>query len=258
MTAGVDYKLVGSFSVILVLYALITLATWMRIQSQTISSPVINAVSPVRHREAPKKIIPTVRLEDIHDIETLQHTFPLHVGEDMEFIPHPGMLLASQEKMEKTLQAHPDLPKDKMMKVPKFWNPVAYGPGGVREFLGENGQRLMTPEEAKQIGSWDPVTSLETIFVSIASYRDPECQPTLRDLFLRAEHPERLRVAIIDQRANNDPVPPCNQPTSPCSVDPSQAVCMYSHLIDVYEVYAPLSIGPVFARHLANRMYRGE
>jgi [Skp1-protein]-hydroxyproline N-acetylglucosaminyltransferase len=205
-------------------------------------------------------------LGDIHDIETLQHTFPIHVGDDMEEIHHPGMFMADPAKMKKVLKQHSYLPIDGNMRVPKFWRPVAYGPEGVRAFLGEHGKRLVTPEEAAQVGSYryaddsskKEQEELETIYISVASYRDPECQPTVEDIFLRAEHPERLRVAIIDQRAENDPVPPCGEPVKPCSQDPQQAMCRFAHLIDVYDVLAPLSIGPVFARHLANRMYRGE
>jgi Rps23 Pro-64 3,4-dihydroxylase Tpa1-like proline 4-hydroxylase/GT2 family glycosyltransferase/peroxiredoxin len=37
------------------------------------------------------------------------------------------------------------------------------------------------------------------IFVQIASYRDPECQWTVRDLFEKATHPERITVAICWQ-----------------------------------------------------------
>lgn len=37
------------------------------------------------------------------------------------------------------------------------------------------------------------------IFVSIAAYRDPECQWTVRDLFRKAEHPERVFVGICWQ-----------------------------------------------------------
>jgi hypothetical protein len=37
------------------------------------------------------------------------------------------------------------------------------------------------------------------IFVQIAAYRDPECQFTVRDLFSKARHPERVRVAICWQ-----------------------------------------------------------
>jgi prolyl 4-hydroxylase len=38
-----------------------------------------------------------------------------------------------------------------------------------------------------------------TIFVQIASYRDPECQWTVRDLFDKAEHPSRVTVGICAQ-----------------------------------------------------------
>ncbi len=37
------------------------------------------------------------------------------------------------------------------------------------------------------------------IFVSIASYRDPECQHTVRDLFAKAAQPERITVGICWQ-----------------------------------------------------------
>lgn len=39
-----------------------------------------------------------------------------------------------------------------------------------------------------------------TIFVQIASYRDPECQWTVKDLFEKAQHPERITVGICWQR----------------------------------------------------------
>jgi [Skp1-protein]-hydroxyproline N-acetylglucosaminyltransferase len=52
----------------------------------------------------------------------------------------------------------------------------------------------------------------------------------------------------------------CNAPIKPCDEDPKQALCQerWRQQIDVYQVDAPLSIGPVFARHLGHRMYRGE
>jgi len=147
------------------------------------------------------------------------------------------------------------------MEVPAFWRPTVYGPGGVREFLGNYGETLITPEQAAQLGSFHPDSGLQTIYISVASYRDPECQPTVEDIFLRAEHPDRLRVAIVEQRVggeDDDFVPRCGKPLKPCSEDPEQAMCKYAHLVDVFVVPAILSIGPVFARHLANRMYRGE
>ena len=41
---------------------------------------------------------------------------------------------------------------------------------------------------------------MPTIFVSIASYRDPELLPTLRDMFANAKYPNDIRVGIGWQR----------------------------------------------------------
>lgn len=42
------------------------------------------------------------------------------------------------------------------------------------------------------------------IFVSIASYRDPQLFPTVEDLFLNAKEPNKLRVVICEQIAPED------------------------------------------------------
>ena len=44
-----------------------------------------------------------------------------------------------------------------------------------------------------------PDTAKRRIFVQIASYRDPECHATVRDLFEKAKHPERVNVGICWQ-----------------------------------------------------------
>lgn len=44
----------------------------------------------------------------------------------------------------------------------------------------------------------------------------------------------------------------------PCDENPNQALCKYKDRVDVHFVPAHLSIGPVFARHLGHRLYRGE
>lgn len=41
--------------------------------------------------------------------------------------------------------------------------------------------------------------SLSRIFVSIAAFRDAECQWTMRDLFTKAAHPERVFVGVVWQ-----------------------------------------------------------
>lgn len=44
----------------------------------------------------------------------------------------------------------------------------------------------------------------QTIFVSVASYRDPECPLTVEDLFMRAKFPGRVIVGVCQQNANTD------------------------------------------------------
>lgn len=50
----------------------------------------------------------------------------------------------------------------------------------------------------------------------------------------------------------------CNEPIEPCEEKPDQALCKYKDQVDILEVEAYLSVGPVFARHIGYRMYRGE
>jgi [Skp1-protein]-hydroxyproline N-acetylglucosaminyltransferase len=255
MVTTIDHKLAGAFITIVALYAVITIRTYMSLESQ-FSTDVQQVVIEKSLTE------PIDKKFGISDIATLQHTFPVHASGDKEFINHPGIFLANPQEITKILEKHKeDLPSDGKMNVPKFWTPTVYGPGGVRAFLGNYGETLITPEQATQIGSVHPESGLKTVYISVASYRDPECQPTVEDMFLRAEYPERLRVAIVEQRVegeDDDFVPLCGKPLKPCSEDPEQPMCKYAHLVDVFVVPAILSVGPVFARHLANRMYRGE
>lgn len=53
------------------------------------------------------------------------------------------------------------------------------------------------------------------IFVSIAAYRNPELPPTLRDLFLRAAKPSRLRVVVCDQYGPEAPEFPADLAANP-------------------------------------------
>jgi [Skp1-protein]-hydroxyproline N-acetylglucosaminyltransferase len=181
----------------------------------------------------------------------LTHKFPVHVNGDTEEIDHPGIAFSGSERIKALLPGF-DFPQK--LTVPKFWNPPEYGEAGVRTFLGMNGQRLMTPAEAQSVGSVQD--GKDTIFLSVASYRDSECLPTVESLFMRAKHPERIRVAIVDQIEPEDPK--CSEPLVPCGQDPEQVMCKYRHLIDVHEVRSYLMVGPVLARHMAHRMYRGE
>ena len=122
------------------------------------------------------------------------------------------------------------------MTVPAFYDPPQFKPhGGIRSYLGNYGKKLMTPTQAHSVGS--KVNGLQTIFVAIASYRDFQCRQTVESIFTRATHPERLRVAVIDQ-IEKEVDTPCSQPASPCDSDPTQVLCRYSEQIDFFTMDA--------------------
>lgn len=178
-----------------------------------------------------------------------------------------------------------------VINMPKFWNPEYFG-GDVRKWLGDYGENLISPNQAAAIGSMipsskdydikvgdaeeivesneegsvvnvlvdemppDKVEMLETIYVTIASYRDYRCPHTVEALFEQAAHPERIRVGVVDQ-LDLEEDDSCAKPKRSCKKHPDDTLCKFSHQIDVFEMDASLAVGPVFARHIGDRMYRG-
>lgn len=143
-------------------------------------------------------------------------------------------------------------------RVPKFWTPPLHN------------NQLMSRETAMRVGSCtipnahgnyargaDCPLHQRTIFIMIASYRDYQCRETIESLYSRAAHPERIRVGVVDQIVEGVDNK-CHEPIHPCSEDPTQALCQYAQLIDTVPLDAKLSVGPVPARHIGHRMYRGE
>ena len=171
-----------------------------------------------------------------------EHKWPVTIRDEdgaFEDITHPG-----DDTMTVTL--------------PKFWSyPI-------------HNNKLMTREQAMSIGSCivpdekgniargdDCPKNDRTVFVGIASYRDWQCRYTVDSIFTRAAFPERVRVGVVDQIVDGEDVS-CGSPIEPCADNPDQALCKYQHLIDVYQMDAILAVGPVFARHVGYRMFRGE
>jgi hypothetical protein len=122
------------------------------------------------------------------------------------------------------------------LKVPKFWIP----PEGI---------------DLNTIGTH--VNGEETIFLMIASYRDFQCKETIASAFNRADHPERLYVGAVDQLVEGEGNG-CLDLQVPCSDDSEQAICKYRNQISIFKMDAQLATGPVTARHIGDRMYRGQ
>jgi hypothetical protein len=85
---------------------------------------------------------------------------------------------------------------------------------------------------------------MDRIFVQIPSYRDPELTPTLQDLFAKAAHPERLRVAVCLQSVPGE--------------DPEPLLCFGDNPVAYLRVDARESKGVCWARHLLQQQWAGE
>ena len=173
--------------------------------------------------------------------------WPLSVRNEetkFELLRHPG---DAEDAEGRTVQ----------LAVPKFYvlnslRRSAFFDGklltrNIADFIG-----TYTGEAARKTGD----VNQRTIFVSVISYRNAHCRDTVDNIFARAAHPERIRVGVVDQIDSSDVS--CDVPAEPCERNPNQALCKYRNQIDVYEIQANLAVGPIFARHISQRMYRGE
>ena len=91
----------------------------------------------------------------------------------------------------------------------------------------------------------------DTIFIGIASYRDPMCADTVKRAIRRAKHPERLRFGVVEQ---NDPE--IDESCDPCVLD--SEFCKYNDAIRFHRVHASFARGPTFGRARADALYGGE
>ena len=147
------------------------------------------------------------------------------------------------------------------MRVPRFWSRPLHNNTLLSRELATSIGTCTTPDgtsinRSHARGSACPPDE-RTIFVALASYRDYQCRDTLESIFIRARHPERIRVALVDQRDLEADLS-CVFPRIPCIRDPDQALCKFADQIELYDMDRHLAIGPSFARHIANRFYRGE
>ncbi|KAJ8599874.1 hypothetical protein CTAYLR_010368 [Chrysophaeum taylorii] len=111
-------------------------------------------------------------------------------------------------------------------------------------------------------GLWVPVwweggvREDESIFLMIASYRDFQCRETIASALSRARVPTNVKIAVVQQNREGDVG--CAEPVKPCAEAPDQPLCRFGPQIAVYEMAADEASGPVYARHVGSRMYRGE
>jgi UDP-GlcNAc:polypeptide alpha-N-acetylglucosaminyltransferase len=95
----------------------------------------------------------------------------------------------------------------------------------------------------------------DSIFVSIASYRDEQCAPTIHDMYERAKSPHALFVGIVEQHDKEDEVCIPAQFRDPaCQL---KAFCP-SDNIQTRRIEPKDARGPTYGRYIGMLMYRGE
>lgn len=104
--------------------------------------------------------------------------------------------------------------------------------------------------------------SVPSIFVSIASYRDPELIPTLHDMINTAERPENLNIAIFWQN-DNDINTFLNQGMQLIERTTHQGYPLYQleynrARVSVLSVHYYESRGACWARHMAETLFQDE
>ena len=87
------------------------------------------------------------------------------------------------------------------------------------------------------------VNGHDTIFLMIASYRDFQCRETISSAYKKSDHPERLFVGAVDQTVPGDTG--CLDLEIPCTVDPTQPICVHRDQISVFHMDAEYATGPV-------------
>ncbi|WP_051640463.1 GlcNAc-transferase family protein [Siccibacter colletis] len=102
----------------------------------------------------------------------------------------------------------------------------------------------------------------DSIFVSIASYRDPELIPTLRDMIAHAANPAALHIAICCQHDSDvSPFIDFGMKLLHTEKIESYDVSFFEYRdarISVISLHYYESKGACWARHMAERLYRNE
>lgn len=89
---------------------------------------------------------------------------------------------------------------------------------------------------------------MQTIFVSVASYRDDVCSNTIKSLYENAEFPQRIFVGICQQNADED---------MDC-VENLNSDKIPQENIRIIRLHNTEAKGPTYARYLCTTLWKGE
>ena len=88
--------------------------------------------------------------------------------------------------------------------------------------------------------------SSETIFVSIASYRDSQCMATVKEIFSKAKDPSRVYIGVVEQNSSK-----VNETCIPTEFE-------YHDHVRRISIPNGEAKGPCYARYLCSTLFRDE
>jgi hypothetical protein len=90
---------------------------------------------------------------------------------------------------------------------------------------------------------------MKTIFVSIASYRDPQCPNTIQSIYENAKYPGRVYLGICQQNKDED---------SECIDISNKIIKTWESQMRIIKLPHYEAKGPTWARYLCSRLWNGE
>lgn len=116
-----------------------------------------------------------------------------------------------------------------------------------------------------------PVRNDNSIFVSLASYRDENCPVTLQQLYAKADNPDNVFVGLVMQNCFDkcktgvleggrveDTVPDVHCYEEFCKSPEGLGRCADKNRVRLLPVEESESLGPAVARYLASKLWHGE
>ena len=90
---------------------------------------------------------------------------------------------------------------------------------------------------------------MDSIYVSVCSYRDPLCTKTLESFFTNADNPQNVFIGLVQQNAETD---------ADCFDVNVGVLSKYRNNIRIMNIRHLDAMGPTWARYLATTLYNGE
>eukprot|EP00904_Undaria_pinnatifida_P009580 jgi/Undpi1/5752/HiC_scaffold_2.g01026.m1 len=110
----------------------------------------------------------------------------------------------------------------------------------------------------------------DSVFVSVASYRDENCPTTLKEMYSKADHPEKLFIGLVQQNCESncrtgvleggvveDTEPDINCYEVFCGTELGSEYCQSGNVRN-FLVDEADALGPAVARYFASKLWQGE